>query len=241
MEKRIRSSFLFIALYGVFVGSHPGFSADDYLNFSELSTARSEGLDFRVTVVQPKKDGVSVIAPHGGTIESGTEVLARDLEKQGFGLYLFESLICRRPTPHSEGAGECLPGRYGNLHLTSHRFDDPRALSLVAASHFCLSLHGYGSKTNEEAVMIGGLAEAGVKRFTEVFRSQFPGITLVSAKNGLAGKHPENIVNRCQKQGVQIEMSPALRKKIKQDSDFRKKLSTALGDTLKAMERSLKN
>jgi len=205
---------------------------DVYQNFSELKAAHAEGTDFEVTVVDHGVD-ITILAPHGGAIEWGTDELAHEVLRAGFNLYLFKSNLCGSSSSRGLQEGVCSKERFGNLHLTSHHFDDPRAVRLAEKARFCVSLHGYGSPSDAVGVMIGGLSTDIRARMTNAFLKHLPEIQLVPPKHGLAGRHPMNIVNRCKERGVQLEFSPELRKKLRHEPAFRTKVATVIADTMK--------
>ena len=215
-----------------FLSADPATAKDLYRNFAELKAAHIEGTDYEVTVVDHGVD-ISILAPHGGAIEWGTEELAREVLQAGFNLYLFKSHLCRGPKSPGIREGLCRTDRFGSLHLTSHHFDDPRAVQLAEKSRFCVSLHGYGSPGDSLGVMIGGLSADFRARMANAFRKHLPEVRLVPPKQGLSGRHPMNIVNRCKENGVQLEFSPELRKKLRQEPAFRTRIATVIADTLK--------
>jgi len=225
-------SFTRTSLVFAFIGLTSSAQAKDlYLNFEQLRSAHREGQDYIVTV-QDSSAPMSVIAPHGGAIEWGTEELARDLALSGMNLYLFESRLCKGSDSIGVQEGLCQKDRFGNLHLTSHHFDDPRAVALAEKSLFCVSLHGYGSREDSVGVMFGGLSEDLKKRMLKAFKEGLPEVKIVPPKHGLAGAHPKNIVNRCQEQGVQLEFSPAFRMKLRKNASFRKRVSDVIQDVV---------
>jgi phage replication-related protein YjqB (UPF0714/DUF867 family) len=169
--------------------------ADDYMGFRDLAKAQDEGSDYRVHVRPNAGSSIAVIAPHGGGIEQYTSDIARAIASADFNLYLFEGI---RPV-----------GNYAALHLTSHRFDEPRCLELLSNCDHVVAIHG--CRGEEQQALVGGLdgalkvsvaqaiAELGVD--TRLQGHQFPAI------------EPRNICNRGRRgAGVQIEMTMALRR-----------------------------
>lgn len=92
--------------------------ADTYENFNDLARAQVEDVDYRIVVRPNPSSSVAVIAPHEGRIEKGTSETARAIAGEGFNLYQIE------------GTRKKENNRY--LHLTSHKFDDPRCLHLLS-------------------------------------------------------------------------------------------------------------
>lgn len=169
--------------------------ADSYRGFRDLAKVQVEGSDYRVHMRPNAGSSIAVIAPHGGSIEQDTSDIARAIAGANLNLYLFEGI---RPA-----------GNYAALHLTSHKFDEPRCLELLSKCDHVIAIHG--CRGEEQQVLVGGLdeplkarvgkaiAELGID--TRLQGHQFPAI------------EPKNICNRGRRGvGVQIEMTLALRR-----------------------------
>jgi phage replication-related protein YjqB (UPF0714/DUF867 family) len=135
-----------------------------------------------------------VIAPHGGGIEEYTSEIARAIAGEDFNLYLFE--------------GVRQAGNFASLHLTSHRFDEPRCVNLLSNCDHVVAVHGCAGDRQE--VLVGGLDEA--------LKSAIAGsLSAIGVATLLTGHRfpaidPNNICNRGRRgAGVQIEMTTALR------------------------------
>jgi phage replication-related protein YjqB (UPF0714/DUF867 family) len=158
-----------------------------------------EGRDFTVEAVR-RPSPVLVMAPHGGRIEPVTGRLAEAVAAESFSLYCFRARMAS-----------------GNwrLHLTSHRFDEPRALDLLAAAETVAVIHGQRDR-EAHFLMVGGrdrprrdAVERAAARAGFPVRPPVPGIT---------GEHPANICNRGRSgRGIQLEISIALRLALKAD------------------------
>jgi phage replication-related protein YjqB (UPF0714/DUF867 family) len=171
---------------------------DTYRNFSELSGRELAGRDFIIHCTVRNPCGI-VVAPHGGRIESFTAEVARHIAGDVLSYYAFVGIKAR-----------------GNhrLHITSHRFDEPRALDVVAGAAVVLAVHGAG----EEApfVMVGGRDAARGKRLSDVLAEKGFCIRPPGLRTG--GVHPLNICNRGKtKQGIQMELGAALRREFMAD------------------------
>ncbi|WP_448251345.1 poly-gamma-glutamate hydrolase family protein [Ottowia oryzae] len=92
--------------------------ADGYGGYADLASAQAEETDYRVHVRPFAGSSIAVIAPHGGGIEQFTSDIARAVAGTDINLYLFEGIR--------------QAGNYAALHLTSHKFDEPRCLALLA-------------------------------------------------------------------------------------------------------------
>jgi len=165
-----------------------------YRGYADLARAQTRGRDYEIVVERKPESRIAVIAPHGGGIENGTSEIARAIAGVDFSLYLFEGM---RPSRN-----------YLALHLTSHCFDEPECLELIAGCPYVVAIHGCAGP--EPRVLLGGLdvklcAElgvaidaAGVPAFTRGHR--FPAV------------HPNNICNRgARGRGVQLEVTESLR------------------------------
>lgn len=166
---------------------------DRYSSYAGLSAAHREGVDYCVTV-ERRASGVIIVAPHGGRIERGTSEVARAIAGDDFDLYLFEGLL---PAMNFE-----------TLHLTSTRFDEPRALDLIAASDTVLVVHGLADTA--ERALIGGRDRALAGGIAD--RLYARGVLALTSGHRCPGLDPRNLCNRGRKgRGVQIELSDRLR------------------------------
>ena len=166
----------------------------DYECYADLALAQVEGADFKVSVQRIPESSVAILAPHGGGIEEGTSEIARAVAGSQFNLYLFE------------GIRES--GNYAALHLTSHRFDEPRCLELLSACDHVITIHG--CRGDRPQVLLGGLdAELKEKVYAAITAA---GIEARLDGHGFRAVHPRNICNRGRRgAGVQLELTSALR------------------------------
>lgn len=194
--------------------SWPG-SQDHYKNFSELASRNKEGEDYRIEV-ENRGSPILVMAFHGGLIEPGTTELARAIAQGMFNFYGFASL-------KDEETDE-ISFTSSLLHLTSARFDEPRLMELVSTENFCLSIHGFGGE--EADFCVGGGNPEQRKALSLALSHAFPEYKscelCCNPFNGVSLKNPPN---RCKQQGVQVEMSPRVRRRILNDKDFLRSLS----------------
>jgi len=174
---------------------------DHFQNYAELSRGLKEGSDYRIES-KSRPSPIAIFAIHGGVIEPGTIELARAIAGDDFSLYIFEGL-------HRTQAEA--------LHLTATHFDEPQALALAEKSELCLSTHGFASSEKKLQVCLGGGNE---KRIAQFITTGFEDVEWTRCPR-LPGKSPKNIVNRCQQPGIQMEMSPELRRKILRDPEFK--------------------
>ena len=163
--------------------------ADRYHNFEELSGHEHE---FQVTVLDRGSD-VTIVAPHGGRIEPNTSDIAALIAGDLYNLFCFNGLK---------------DGDNRDLHLTSHKFDHPRALALVSNAGVVVSVHGCSVK--KPIVYLGGLDTALIKLISGQLTERR--ITNECSSPRLKGTHPHNICNRGRSnRGVQLEISRGVR------------------------------
>ena len=181
-----------------------------YTSFAELSTQQVRGRDFEIDVLRRPESGIAVIAPHGGGIEHGTSEIARAIAADQFNLYLFE--------------GRRSSGNYAALHLTSHLFDEPECLALIARCSVVVAIHGCGGAEHE--VLLGGRHREIKDQLSEaLWAAKIPNRT---DGHRFPGAEPRNICNRgLTGRGVQLEITTALRA-----SPAALKLAAAIRETL---------
>ncbi|RJE81727.1 poly-gamma-glutamate hydrolase family protein [Paracoccus sp. JM45] len=187
--------------------------ADRFPNFEALAAAMKEGVDYRI---RSKDCGTSVVilAPHGGTIEPATSEIAEAIAGADFSFYCFEALKT---------------GAHGDFHITSHRFDEPRAVDLIGRAFTAVAVHGR-KDDGSDTVWLGGRAVAlrdaiGASLCNAGFEAQ-PNTTL-------PGLHETNICNRTGSgAGVQLELPRTLRHKLTKNGNDLKKFCTAIRNVL---------
>jgi phage replication-related protein YjqB (UPF0714/DUF867 family) len=165
-----------------------------YTSFADLSAHQVRGRDFEIDVVRRPESGIAVIAPHGGGIERGTSEIARAIAIDRFNLYLFEG-------PRSSG-------NYAALHLTSHLFDEPECLALIARCPVVVAIHG--CRGVEHDVLLGGR----YRELTDQLSEALCAAKIANKTDGhpFPGAEPRNICNRgLTGRGVQLEITTTLR------------------------------
>lgn len=162
--------------------------------YEDLSRAFRRGRDYEIVVERRPGARLAVIAPHGGRIENGTSEVARALAGEEFHLYLFEGTL----EVHN----------YRSLHLTSHLFDEPQCLELLAGTELVLAVHGCGG--DGELAYLGGRDEALRDRLAAALRDA--GIAAATDGHPFPAQHPLNVCNRgAGGRGAQLELTHALR------------------------------
>ena len=176
---------------------------DKYENYKELQHHETEGEDY-VILLRKAHSSIAVIAPHGGGIEPGTVDIADAVAGCKHTFYAFKGIK-----------------KDGNaaLHITSNQFDEPIGLETAENSDLVVAVHGHREKT--EVVLIGGRNQDFKKKICHrLIKDGFN--AGISTEPGLRGQHVENICNRCRSgQGVQLEISRGLRKKMFDNLDSR--------------------
>ena len=170
----------------------PEIAMDKYPCFSELTAGEPSG-SFAVCCRERPDSRVIVIAPHGGAIEVHTSEIARRIAGRDFSYYAFEGRKARDNR---------------DLHITSHRFDEPTGTALVARHRWVCAVHGCAGAHRD--VLIGGL-DAELK--TDIAaRLGLCGINTVMEGHRYLGTNPDNICNRGARGcGVQLELTMAFR------------------------------
>lgn len=170
-----------------------------YQNYAELAAHETHERDYRITVTHCGESPVAIIAPHAGSIERRTSYISREIAGDDFNLYLFEGLDSN--------------GSFEELHITSHQFDEPACLELIANCDVVVAVHG--CHRYEEAAYIGGLDLALKHRLADAIRDV--GVPVFTDDHNYPGTNPENICNRgARGQGVQLELTDALRGSIRE-------------------------
>lgn len=163
-------------------------------SYAELAAWAVEERDYRVMLRRRPASRVAVIAPHGGRIERDTSTVAQAIAAHDLNLYAFEGLLASR--------------NHERLHLTSHRFDEPRCLELLAGCDQVVAVHGCA--LDDARALLGGRDEALKSALAQALRAA--GIEVQTEGHRFPGLHPDNICNRgasgC---GVQLELSDRLR------------------------------
>lgn len=167
---------------------------DRHPSYRELARHESLGSDYWPER-RRRRSRVLVLAPHGGRIERGTAEIARAIAGREFSYYAFLGIS---------------PSHNQRLHLTSHHFDEPRALRLAAGHEILLAVHGCGSGGGPERVFLGGLDHELRDELARVLRAA--GFQASTTGHAWRGEDPANICNRgARGAGVQLELTQALR------------------------------
>lgn len=144
---------------------------------------------------------VGFLAPHGGSLERETDVIAREAaERSGASLYAV-----------------CQPDDL-RWHVPSVRLDpadSPALARFLDHVDVVLSVHGYGRDGMFTTLLLGGGNRELADHVAGHLRAALPGYTiqddLEQIPQRLRGLHRNNPVNRTRGGGVQIELPPRIR------------------------------
>lgn len=188
--------------------------ADPHADFATLAAHHREGADYRI-VVRPRPSPILVLAPHGGDIEPGTSELAEAIAGDDHSLYCFEGVS---------------PKAFERLHITSTRFDEPRALAMAAQAATVLGVHGLAAVGM--GVLVGGRDGELAARIAMALAAR--GFAARRAAAGrYAGLQPKNICNRgTTGRGVQLEIARGLRDELRHHPKTKAKLAVAIRSAL---------
>ena len=169
---------------------------DKYSCFRELREAEKEGVDYAV-MERPGSSGVTLIAPHGGSIEPGTSEIADAIAGQEHRLYCFLGL---------KASGN------RDLHITSTKFDEPRGIAAVRSAQGILAIHG--CEGDEEIVYLGGLDDEMKQRIRHNLEEAKFAVSEPTDPT-LGGTSKQNICNQnARAAGAQLELPTGLRSKF---------------------------
>jgi phage replication-related protein YjqB (UPF0714/DUF867 family) len=145
---------------------------------------------------------VGVLAPHGGSLERGTDTIAAAAaERAGASLY-----AVRQP-----------PDLY--WHVPSVAFDpqaSPALAAFIAHVRTVVAVHGYGRRGMWTTLLVGGRNRTLAGRLSSALRTALgDGFTVVddleAIPRRLRGLHPRNAVNLPRHAGAQLELPPRVR------------------------------
>lgn len=172
-------------------------AGDTYGSFDDLMQNEARDTDYIISISDAGSP-VTIIAPHGGKIEPRTAYIARSIARDKFNYYCFEGI-----KTHNNR----------RLHITSHKFDEPAALELVARSAIVVAVHACTDR--DSRVYLGGLDQILMACLAEALKAQR--ILVAEEDYRYGGRNPANICNRGSSgKGVQLEISRGLRDDLTQ-------------------------
>lgn len=178
----------------------PEFTGPNLKAFLE-SSGIVEGVHYSTFTKRGSDPRVASIAIHGGSGEPGSaEAAIAFANLTGGSLYYFD----------------ISDGNYLPLHMDSNGFDDPRAVSIVRDAQRCVSFHGAADEGDVgNWSYVGGLdSEMKTAIIDRLSANGFPCRDAVAEMPQYGGNSKLNICNLGVNSGVQIEMSPELRRNL---------------------------
>ena len=178
-------------------------STDYYRSMTDLLKDTQEGKDWTKENTN-RHSNVLIFAPHGGNIEKGTTELTKAIVNKGnYDYYVFNGT---RNKNNSQ------------LHVTSTNYNDPDLINRNYNKDISISVHGAGQSQGKNTVLIGGRDEKLIQLISKEL-STFK-FNVQRSLGHLAGIDTNNVVNYNKKgQGVQLELTPDLRKSFFSNGD----------------------
>ena len=187
-ERYYQKSHDFASNYGVYVPPTNPFEFESFEDLKKKVPANNYIIEHT-----HRGSSVSIIAPHGGSIEQGTTELAKMMAASKYNYYSFIGID--RPET--------------DLHITSHKFNEPTCIELLKKSNVVVAIHGCPG--DDEKVLIGGkdlkLKKKALKKFSK------NGFKTAIRGHIYPGIHPDNVCN-LGKKGLQLEFTLGLRKNL---------------------------
>ena len=184
---------------------------DKYSSFDELQRHERQEEDYAISL-RDVGSRITIIAPHGGKIEPRTSDLARHIAGENYNFYSFEGIKSKD--------NAC-------LHITSHRFDEPGALELVARSEVVVAVHACTGTAG--LVHIGGLNKKLGRLIGDELQKR--GIAVSNDHPRFQGANAANICNRGQSGvGVQLEVTRDLRDDLQKVAVIARAVRTAIAN-----------
>lgn len=184
---------------------------DTYSSFNELKANEKISRDYEIWISDVGSP-ITIMAPHGGRIEPRTSYIARRIARDKFNCYCFEGIKA---------------DNNARLHITSHNFDEPQALKLIARSQTVVTVHACTDR--DSLVYLGGLDQG----LISVIAGHLKARSIVRARTHpkYPGLNPDNICNRgAARKGAQLEVSRGLRDDLNQVNLLATAVHAALTD-----------
>lgn len=179
-------------------------SNNEYSNFEEL--AKNEVGNYTIECID-RGANITIIAPHGGRIEPRTDAITKAIAGHNLNYYGF---IAERGKIEGKKS----------MHITSHKFDEHKALELVGKSEIVIAIHGcnndHSTKDDSKEIFMGGLDRNLISKLQETLENaSLPICSLDTCDNfpsHFKGENPDNICNKgTTGKGIQFELTNAFR------------------------------
>jgi len=197
--------------------------ADKYQNYEQLSSDMEEGVDYRIRL-KKRESTVCVVAPHGGKIEYGTSELAEAIVGHKFNFYAFEGLL-------KTGSRD--------LHITSHKFDEPIGLKVSSLSRTVFGVHGRKDCNDFKTVYLGGLDKSLIRKLADNLADNLAAIGVPTKIGGhpFKAENKHNICNRGKSgMGGQLEISKSMREALLKSKTHLDEFSYAVQSSLEWLQ-----
>ena len=174
---------------------------DKYDNFKEL--AENEVGNYTIECIDRGAD-TTIMAPHGGKIEQKTDEITKLIADDSFNYYSF---IGQKNKNNR------------HLHITSHKFNEPKAVELVRKSNIVITIHGckneHSKKDDSKEIFIGGLDKDLMRKLKKALEDASLPVCSDTCNNFPSHFKGENPVNICNKgttqKGIQFELTESFR------------------------------
>lgn len=187
--------------------------ADTYGSFAKLKESEPKG-SFHIEI-RSSGSKVALISPHAGKIEPGTSEICKSVAGDHLTYYLFEG---------------CKSRNNRDLHITSSRFDEPKGIDVAQSAQVVVTFHGQSGE--QHFINVGGLADKLCTSMIDALNTAGFSASRHSDPM-LQGRDAKNICNRGSSgQGVQLEISRALRDELIKDSRAMDRFSFAVRSVL---------
>jgi len=185
---------------------------DLYPDFYFMTLTHDTTKEYSISV-KDRLAEITIMAPHGGTIEPGTSEMAEELAGSDWNYYAFKNL---------------LPDNGRTMHVTSKNYNDQIAVSLSSASLITVTLHRHKELT--ESVCVGGYNKG--LRLAVVDHLQKAGFVSEHPCMRLPGAACKNIANHAVLGGLQLEIATSLATKLNSDAALRGKFIAAVRNAI---------
>lgn len=210
-----------------------GLMADTYENFADLNSENVKDSDFTIEFNDKADMDLCVIAPHAGKIEIQSGELAKEIAGDTYCYYLFSGIRTKDNK---------------RLHITSHNFDEPSALSLLAKCQTVLGIHGRKdaarvngkSLCDKESIYLGGLDKEFIEKIKNALTRE--GFNTLDSGHEFLAERPNNVCNRGQSsKGAQLELPKSLRERLLDSKCLRKSFLAAIDAAIREHLKTCKN
>lgn len=208
---------------------------EEYKSLDELKENEVQGIDWDKYCRDAARP-ILVLAPHGGTIEPHTELIAERIAGNDFKLFVFMGLRREKKIKDRKW-----------LHVTSSdakNYKDDDLIRLQKGAIVAISIHGGKDRDQignykKLATFMGGNNEELMELVWNNLDSY--GFYCHGAPASINGKSNTNIVNQCSKGGVQLEISRSERDSLANNPVRLERYTKAIRETLLQYIRTLED